>query len=105
MVEVKDIQKERTDEEGWERRSILDEPRLSEAVHMYEEMGYEVLVKEVRAEDVKDGSCCTECIPDTMKVIYTRKGSDGGRSGEEQDADDGNDTSGSDLWGEKRGGV
>ena len=29
---------------GWERRSILDEPRLSEVVEAYRELGLEVRV-------------------------------------------------------------
>ena len=58
--------------DGWRKRSILDEPRLSEAVQLYEEMGFEVMVQEVRPEDVEDESCCIECVTDSLKVIYTR---------------------------------
>ena len=37
--------------EGWERQSVLSEPRLSEAVEMYKELGFEVRVEPV------DGEC------------------------------------------------
>jgi hypothetical protein len=57
---------------GWERRFIYDEPRLSEAVDTYRELGFEVLLLPVAVDD-RD---CTECMlqePDRFRVIYTRK--------------------------------
>jgi ribosomal protein S18 acetylase RimI-like enzyme len=58
--------------QGWQRCFIADEPRLSEAVQTYEELGFEVILLAV---EEKDGEC-TECMkqmPDRFKVIYTRK--------------------------------
>ena len=55
--------------EGW---FVADEPRLSEAVEIYEEMGLEVALLPVSPEHEE----CTECIkqdPDRYRVIYTRK--------------------------------
>ena len=64
---------------GWQRCFIADEPRLSEAVQTYEELGFEVGLAAVSADDGE----CTECMmqaPDRFRVIYTRKG--GERNGQ-----------------------
>ncbi|MFQ5601034.1 MAG: hypothetical protein ACE5G2_10845 [Candidatus Krumholzibacteriia bacterium] len=58
--------------QGWERRFVYDEPRLSEAVETYRELGFEVVLLPIAADD----SQCTECMqqePDRYRVIYTRK--------------------------------
>lgn len=73
MVEITDIREETMKKGGWQQRSILDEPRLSEAVQLYEEMGFEVMVNDIRPEDIEEASSCTECISGSLKVIYTRK--------------------------------
>ena len=58
--------------QGWERRFIYDEPRLSEAVETYREIGFEVTLLPVPPDDVD----CSECMkenPQRYRVIYTRK--------------------------------
>lgn len=35
---------------GWERRTTIDEPPLSERMELYEELGFEVLLRPVSAE-------------------------------------------------------
>ncbi len=58
--------------EGWQRCFIADEPRLSEAVETYRELGYEVTLLPVPLDD----EACTECMrqdPARFRVIYTRK--------------------------------
>jgi hypothetical protein len=58
--------------EGWQRCFIADEPRLSEAVETYEELGFQVRLLPVPLEEIE----CTECMrqdPDRFRVIYTRK--------------------------------
>ena len=58
--------------QGWERRFIYDEPRLSEAVETYREIGFEVTLLPVSPDDVD----CSECMkedPQRYRVIYTRK--------------------------------
>jgi hypothetical protein len=59
-------------EEGWERRSVLSEPRLSEAVKEYEDLGFEVHLEPVQSGDPETG--CDACFPadDTSRIIYTR---------------------------------
>lgn len=66
--------------EGWEKRFIACEPRLSEMVELYREIGFEVLLEPLPSEDeVKDEDCvekgCTVCYQadrDKYRVIYTR---------------------------------
>ena len=57
--------------EGWEKRFNADEPRLSEMVRQYEEIGFEVLLEPVDSSSEE----CTRCIttfPERYKTIYTR---------------------------------
>ncbi len=59
--------------EGWERQSTYDEPRLSEMVATYEEIGFEVHLEPF---DPLSEPGCTECMkisPEKHKTIYTRK--------------------------------
>jgi len=65
--------KENLFNEGWEKRSTTDEPRLSELVKTYEELGFEVLLVPFDP-DVEPG--CSECMrisPQQYRTIYTRK--------------------------------
>ena len=65
---------------GWERRFIACEPRLSEMVDTYKEIGFEVLLEPLPAKEEMDSrSCeendCTVCFDadrERYKVIYTR---------------------------------
>jgi len=62
--------------EGWEKRFTIDEPRLSEMVDQYKELGFEVLLEPVDTSSEE----CTTCITafhDRYKTIYTRQRSDG----------------------------
>ena len=57
--------------DGWQKRNVVDEPRLSELVELYVSLGFEVLVEPVDLESEE----CTECMkaaPEKYKVIYTR---------------------------------
>ena len=57
---------------GWTRQSTLDEPRLSDVVEAYEEMGLEVRLVPFVPEDEQG---CTECMrgaPEKYKTVYTR---------------------------------
>ena len=59
----------------WERRSIIDNDRVSEQVEMYEEIGFEVMVKNVDPEHLPE-EYCKECFianPEKYKILYTRK--------------------------------
>ena len=65
--------------EGWQRQSVASEPRLSEAVELYESLGFEILLVPVLQECSSGGAegTCTACFgadedPERLKVIYTR---------------------------------
>ncbi len=79
MAEVIDIKKNPLEKEGWQRRSILDEPRLSEVVEMYESMGLDVIVVDFEPELAEGCKTCLACQTGKFKVVYTRpKNGDGG---------------------------
>ena len=59
--------------EGWTKQSTHDEPRLSDIVEMYEEIGLEVLLEPFNPSEEPG---CTECMrerPKEYKTIYTRQ--------------------------------
>ncbi|MBF0549172.1 MAG: hypothetical protein HQK60_01430 [Deltaproteobacteria bacterium] len=59
--------------QGWARQFMTNEPRLSEAVAEYEDIGFEVRLAPVDLTE-EDGVCqsCLNWAPDEFKVIYTR---------------------------------
>jgi len=69
--------KEREEElkkEGWVRQFVTDEPRLSEAIELYQEIGYEVHLEDADLDEVNQ--LCANCLPadcDKYKIIYIRK--------------------------------
>ncbi len=58
---------------GWQRCFVADEPRLSEAVETYQELGFDVLVLPVR-RDVAECTVCMRQAPERVRVIYIRDG-------------------------------
>ncbi len=66
--------------EGWQRRFIATEPRLSEMVQLYEQTGFEVHLEPISAveepdegsEECQDCRICFEGFEDQYKMIYTR---------------------------------
>lgn len=71
--------------QGWTRQFITNEPRLSEAVQMYRELGFEVLLEPL-PEEPESGPCegpevCSACfkgVEDQYKIIFTRRLKEGG---------------------------
>ena len=57
--------------DGWTKRFTIDEPRLSEAVAQYEEIGFQVLLEPLDASSV-ECTCCMTVFSDRYKTIYTR---------------------------------
>jgi len=60
--------------QGWTRRFVADEPRLSEAVALYASLGFEVHL-EPAFRNLPDDACRACYLPecaDRCKVIYTR---------------------------------
>jgi hypothetical protein len=70
-------------EQGWEKRFLADEPRLSEMKEMYESIGYEVLLEPLPAKEELSACAetgCTACLdldPGRYRTIYTRASEDG----------------------------
>ena len=63
------------DSDGWERRAILSEPRLSEMAEIYRSLGYEVEVRDVQ----RSASECNVCfeggsaIGQAYGTLFTRR--------------------------------
>jgi hypothetical protein len=57
--------------EGWEKRFLIDEPRLSEMADQYKELGFEVLLEPFDPSEEECTSCMT-AFPERYKTIYTR---------------------------------
>jgi hypothetical protein len=70
MVLYPDLEKE-----GWVRRFTANEPRLSEAVAEYEELGFEVHLEPVEPLQIPVGECsrCLLADGNRYKNIYTRR--------------------------------
>lgn len=66
--------------EGWQKRFVAEEPRLSEMVQLYEERGFEVLLEPLSAvegldegkEECQECRICFEGGEDQYQVIFTR---------------------------------
>jgi hypothetical protein len=64
--------------QGWEKRFLADEPRLSEMKELYESIGFEVLLEPLPPKEELAGcaeSGCTACLdmdPARYRTIYTR---------------------------------
>jgi hypothetical protein len=77
MSEKKASREEELKKEGWVRQFTTDEPRLSEAVELYESIGVEVRLEPWDLGELEDE--CDECLaayPERFKTIYTRKKKD-----------------------------
>ncbi len=59
--------------EGWEKQTTYDEPRLSEIVEMYEEMDLEIHLEPFNQNEEPGCSECMKAAPERFKTIYTRK--------------------------------
>jgi hypothetical protein len=81
------------EEDGWTRQFVASEPRLTEAVEMYKEAGFEVHLEplppaesENLDEDAAEGEECRRCFKgfeDQYKIIFTRP-----KKGKEEFEDD-----------------
>ncbi|MBW1805022.1 MAG: hypothetical protein JRJ06_01385 [Deltaproteobacteria bacterium] len=78
--------------EGWTRRSVTSEPRLTEAVEMYGASGFEVLLEPLPKgpEDSSSAgdpdSGCNACFvgsENQYMIIFTRPARDGSAPGED----------------------
>ncbi len=66
--------------EGWERRFVAMGERLREAVNLYQDIGFDVLLEPLPTkEELESAACeengCTACFDvdrESYKVIYTK---------------------------------
>ena len=58
---------------GWIKQATYDDPRLSELVAAYAEIGLEVHLEPFRAESERGCTSCLQENPDSFKTIYTRR--------------------------------
>ena len=70
--------------EGWKKQFIAREPRLTEAVKIFKDIGFEVKLEPLpkvqesgiypKGEDESEGEChvCFQGFEDQYKIIYTR---------------------------------
>ena len=59
--------------EGWQKQSTYDDPRLTELVEIYEEIGLEVHLEPFNPQNEKGCTDCMLMMPQLYKTIYTRK--------------------------------
>jgi hypothetical protein len=58
--------------EGWQKQATYDDPRLSEMVGMYKEIGLEVHLVPFNPENETGCTGCMQLMPDLFATIYTR---------------------------------
>jgi hypothetical protein len=74
LPEVIMARQEELETEGWTRRFTAGEPRLTEAVAEYQEMGFEVLLEPIDPlEMTAECSSCLMAAGDRTKIIFTRR--------------------------------
>ena len=61
--------------EGWTKQNTMDEPRLTELVKMYKDMGLDVHLEDIHLEEMDQCDECMRIGPERYKTIYTRPGS------------------------------
>ena len=59
--------------QGWQRQATYDETRLSEMADMYKDIGMEVHLEPLHADEEPDCTACMARTPELYKTIYTRK--------------------------------
>ncbi|MBI5584505.1 MAG: hypothetical protein HY892_11845 [Deltaproteobacteria bacterium] len=67
---------EELENQGWVRQFMADEPRLSEAVEEYQELGFEVHLEPLDPLQPPEGQECIRCLTadgNRYKIIYTRR--------------------------------
>ena len=60
--------------EGWEKRGVFEEPRLSEVVNNYQELGFLVQLEPYQPNDEEECLDCMAKNPEKYKTVYIKKG-------------------------------
>jgi hypothetical protein len=59
--------------QGWKKQATYDEPRLSEMVATYRQIGLEVHLEAFDPDAEPGCAVCMAAMPEKYKTIYTRK--------------------------------
>jgi len=79
MADVTEIHDGVLEKEGWTRRSILDEPRLTEAAETYLALGFEVKLVPVDTNSILTCTSCLEGDIGKYRIVYTKPGKEAGK--------------------------
>ncbi|MEW6260707.1 MAG: hypothetical protein AB1547_12495 [Thermodesulfobacteriota bacterium] len=62
-------------DQGWEKQGSFDEPRLSDVVETYREMGFEVRLEPYDPSLDAEGGCtvCMNAAAERFRTVFTRK--------------------------------
>jgi len=73
-MDKSDITAEQLSQEEWTKRCSLTEPRLSEMVELYRQLGFEVLSVPIKSSDLPREGCRESFLIqyERYKTIYTR---------------------------------
>lgn len=74
MVKFMKSRKAELKQEGWEKRTTIGEPKLSEIVAEYRSLGFEVWLEPLNLDEL-DQKCqkCYRLNPDKFRTVYIRK--------------------------------
>lgn len=61
--------------DGWERRFVIERPRVAELLRLYEEAGYEAVADPLRAAASQDEGCAECPVAGALEfcMVYTRR--------------------------------
>jgi hypothetical protein len=60
-------------QQGWTKQATYDDPRLSEMVEMYKEIGLDVHLEPFNSENETGCTGCMQLAPGNYKTVYTRQ--------------------------------
>ena len=60
---------------GWERRFVIERPRVAELLRLYEASGYEAVADPLRADASQDEGCAACPVAGALEfcMVYTRR--------------------------------
>ena len=65
---------DKLEKQGWVKRTILREPKLSEIVREYNSLGFDVHLEPITLEDIDEGcNICYENQIEKFRIVYVKK--------------------------------
>ena len=80
MADVTEMHEGILEKEGWTKRSILDEPRLSEVAETYLALGFEIKLVPVDTDSITGCTSCLEGDIGNYRIIYTKPRDEAGKT-------------------------